>query len=632
MRSLYLLATIFVVNLSLAQEVSFQALLLDKTLTENADAIIRLDKTDVTLHSYDRMTVHKRFVVTILRKAGGHAIVNYAHYNAGSKLDDLQALVYNSSGKQIEKIKKKDFKDVSAVSGVSLYEDSRVKYFNYTPISYPYTIDFEYSYDTSNTAFMPRWTPVDDYRVSIEKSEYHLSNPGGIKVRKLQKNFEGYPIENTSTDNDIMYQLSSLPALKKESLEPSFMQSKPCLLVGLDKFQLAGFDGTGKDWNSLGKWQYDNLLIDKDKLSPNTVAKIGDMVSGIEDPIEKAKIIYKYVQENTRYISVQLGIGGWMPISADEVDRVKYGDCKGLTNYTKALLKSQGIESFYSVVYAGKGKRNIEKEFASMQGNHVILNIPNNGKDVWLECTSQTIPFGFLGNFTDDRDVLVITPEGGVIKHTPIYSDDDNKKITKASIVLDQQGNITADVAITSRGITYKGRSALERLPKEKKDKHYKEYWGNINGLTIAEMKSANNSGSVEYVENVKIEAQSYASIAGNDMLLKLNAFDASDFVPDRYRNRKQPFEIARSFENEDFYTIAIPDSYSLSNLPDPIKLDSKFGSYSVNISKNENDQLLYERKLLIKKGKYSKDEYEDYRNFRKKVAKNDNLKIVLTK
>lgn len=632
MRLYLLIATIFVANISFAQEVSIQSLLLDKTLTENADAVIRLDKTDVTLHSHNSMTVSKRFTITILRKAGNHAIVNYAHYNSSTRLKDLEAVIYNSTGKQIEKIKKKDFRDVSAVSGGTLYGDSRLKYFEYIPISYPYTIDFEYSYDTPNTAFMPRWSPIEDFRVSIERSEYNLSNPSDIEVREFQKNFDGYEIRNESQGKNLSYSVSNLRAVKKEILAPAFNQTKPCLFVALDKFRLEGVDGQGADWTSFGKWQYENLVKGRDKLPSGTIARVEKMLQGVDDPIEKAKKIYQYVQNNTRYISVQLGIGGWMPISAEEVDRVKYGDCKGLTNYTKALLKSQGIESYYSVVYAGKGKRNIEKEFASMQGNHVILNIPTEDEDVWLECTSQTTPFGFLGNFTDDRDVLVITPEGGMIKHTPIYSDDDNKKMTRADVVLDSQGNITADVAITSKGIAYNGRSALERLPKEKKDKHYKEYWGNINGLTITEMKSANNSGSVEYVENIKIEAQSYASMAGNDMLLKVNAFDGSDFVPDRYRNRKQPFEISRGYENEDFYTIAIPESYAISNLPGPIQLVSKFGFYSVNISKNENDQLLYERKLLIKKGKYSKDEYEDYRNFRKNVAKNDNLKIVLTK
>ncbi len=632
MRLFFLFALCFIATATSAQDVDFQSLFLDKTLTENADAVVRLDKTDITLNSHDNMTVSRRYVITVLRKAGNDAIVNYAYHDPKTKLRNLEVKVYNQSGKEIEKIKKKDFKDISAVSGGTLYGDSRVKYFEYTPISYPYTIDFHYSYDTPNTAFMPRWNPIDDYRVSVEKSEYRLLNSAGITVREFQKNFDGYEIKNESRENNIAYSVTNLSAIKRETLAPSLSESKPCLLVALDKFHLEGIDGQGSDWASFGKWQYDNLVKGRDQLPSETIAKVENMLAGINDPIEKARKIYEYVQNNTRYISVQLGIGGWMPISAEEVDRVKYGDCKGLTNYTKALLKSQGIESYYSVVYGDQGKIDIEKDFASMQGNHVILNIPNGNEDIWLECTSQTSPFGFLGYWTDDRDVLVVTPEGGMIKHTPLYSDNDNYKVTKANIELSEEGSIVADVSITSEGIAYDSRSVLEKLPKDKKDKHYKDYWDNINGLKIAEIKSSNDTGSVKYVENVKIEAQSYASKAGNDMLFKVNAFDNSGNVPDRYRNRKQPFEITRGYKNEDRYTIALPRSYSLERLPEPIKIESQFGAYSVNISKVSEDELLYERVLLIKKGKYPKEEYEDYRNFRKSVAKSDNLKIVLTK
>ena len=81
--------------------------------------------------------------------------------------------------------------------------------------------------------------------------------------------------------------------------------------------------------------------------------------------LEKAKIVYRYVQDNTRYISVQVGIGGIQPIAAIEVDELKYGDCKGLTNYTQALLDIAGVESFYTIVQAGKEIVDFDSDFAS---------------------------------------------------------------------------------------------------------------------------------------------------------------------------------------------------------------------------------------------------------------------------
>ena len=79
---------------------------------------------------------------------------------------------------------------------------------------------------------------------------------------------------------------------------------------------------------------------------------------------------------------------------ASDVDKLGYGDCKALTNYTKTLLDAVDVESYYTVVYGGKRIRNIDKEFSATEGNHVILCLPNEEDYIWLECTSQKTPFG----------------------------------------------------------------------------------------------------------------------------------------------------------------------------------------------------------------------------------------------
>ena len=42
----------------------------------------------------------------------------------------------------------------------TLYSDSRVIYYDYTPVSYPYTYELEYEYESSSTGFIPRWYPI----------------------------------------------------------------------------------------------------------------------------------------------------------------------------------------------------------------------------------------------------------------------------------------------------------------------------------------------------------------------------------------------------------------------------------------------------------------------------------------
>jgi transglutaminase-like putative cysteine protease len=74
-------------------------------------------------------------------------------------------------------------------------------------------------------------------------------------------------------------------------------------------------------------------------LPEETKAKMRALIGDEKNPIMKAKLIYDYVQQKSRYVSIQVGIGGWKPMDASDVDRLGYGDCKGLTNYTKALWR-----------------------------------------------------------------------------------------------------------------------------------------------------------------------------------------------------------------------------------------------------------------------------------------------------
>ena len=289
------------VTLQAQQDVNYQSLLLDASLTENANAVVRVDETEITLLSDKKMSVRKKRVVSVLKSAGQSAINPYAYYDLVTKIKDIEVLVYNQQGKEIKKIKKKDFKDVSAVDGGTLYSDSRLKYFEYVPTSYPYTVAFSYTYETANTAFIPKWSPVDDYKVSTEKSSYKLMYPEGTVIRKKEKNFDGYPITNLSSGNIVHYELVNMPAARQEMLSPSFYEIEPQLFVGLNKFNLAGVNGEGEDWASFGKWQYERLLQERDVLPQATIEKMNALVQGVDDPIEKAKKIYQYVQDNTRY-------------------------------------------------------------------------------------------------------------------------------------------------------------------------------------------------------------------------------------------------------------------------------------------------------------------------------------------
>ena len=631
---LILVSTLSIIS-TFSQKVNYTSLLIPSKLKENANAVVRDNSTIITIESVNKMIVNKRKVITVLNKLGNRYAGMYESYDNSTKITQLSVVIYDAFGKQIKKYSKSKFLDVSAVSGGTLYSDSRVKYIDYTPVSYPYTIVFESEYKTSSTGFLPSWYPIQGYSVSVEKSQYQLINPLRIKINKKEKNFTKYPIENNHTDYELFSVMKKQEAIEYEANSVSFSDIMPKLMVVPEYFQTDGVKGNYSNWKELGSWMNNKILFGKTDLDQATKLKVLSLVEGINDPIEKAKIVYKYMQNKTRYISVQVGIGGIQPIAAGQVDKVSYGDCKGLTNYTKALLDVVGVKSNYVHVEANKDNNvSFENDFASLaQGNHVILNIPNKGKDIWLECTSQTMPFGFLGDFTDDRNVLVMTPEGGVIKRTPAYKNETNLQEINAKIQLEENGNLTATLNRVSKGLQYDDRSFYETLAKEELIKRYKSrVWSYNNNLEVASVNLVNNKEKVIFKEDLKISIKSYASVNEQEYLFRVNIFNKETFVPKRYRNRKLPLKISRGYKDIDKYEFTLPKGYVLSILPKEKEISTKFGAYKVTFTKINDTSFKYNKTIIIKEGVYSKEDYKSYRSFRRSIAKYENLRIAITK
>lgn len=619
--------------ISSAQKSEYSIITLTDSLKENANAVVRLNQIDIVISSQRSMNIKTKRVVTVLNSNGLEAIEALIFYNKSIAVKNIVVTVHDAFGMEKKKIKRGDFKDVSAVGGSTLVSDSRCIYLDYTPIQYPFTVVFESERETSNTAFIPQWMPLNDYAVSVEKSILNVNFPSNLGFKCKEFNFSNFNIKKTvNTSTQLSYIASNIEAQKEEAKSPSYNVLFPRVMMGLELFHLEGVDGMAKTWTEFGKWYNEKILHGTTDLPEATRAKIKALVGTETDPIKKAQIVYKFMQEKSRYVSIQLGIGGWKPMLAADVDRLGYGDCKALSNYTKALLSAVEVPSYYVVLYGDSEKRNIEADFVSVQGNHVILAVPNKEKYIFLECTSQVDPFGYQGTFTDDRDVLVIKPDGGEIVKTTVYEDVGNTQISKGTYSIDENGNFSGKIGIVSEGIQYNQKFHNEKLSPTEMEKFYKEYWNTINNLKINKITFKNDVDKVSFTENANLSAVDYGKISANKMMFAVNAFNPFTQNVKRIRNRKNPLEIQRGWIDEDEIEIALPASFSIEFLPQNVEINGKFGEYKTEIIKKDNTNIIYKRKFLLKKGLYTNKEYDEYRLFIEQISRNDNAKIILTK
>ncbi len=618
--------------MAFAQDSYHSVLNLPENLKTNAYAVVRLNDVQIDLDNPYKMTIERHRIITVLNKYGNaYAEINVG-YNKHSSIKSIKAVIFDAFGKEIKKIKSKDIKDYSN-SGGNMYSDNRIKNYKYIPISYPYTIDYTTILENENTAFYPRWHPIIGYYASTQESHFTINYPiNDLRIKIKENNLSGYNIKNTSTPGHIDYSAKLLPAIEVESLGPEFMSFAPNVALAPNKFNLSGIHGVANNWKELGDFIYSHLLFGRDNLTPQTKSEIQNLVKGIDDPIERARKVYTYMQNKTRYISVQIGIGGWKPMSAEKVDKMKYGDCKALVNYTQALLKEAHVNAYYTIVHA-KEKIDIDKDVVAMQGNHVILFLPTKKDTVWLECTTQKNPFGYVGDFTNDRDVFKIDPKGGsTIIHTKAYKNTENYQYTSGSYQIDDKGFIKGQVSIESAGTQFEYHFNITDENHEKVIKHYKSYFDNINNLSITDYKNKTDTLQNKFYEQVKLNASNYARKSGNRLLLTLNAFNKSSYVPKRITERLQPLVIENGFIDKDSIKISLPNSYKIEALPRPITIKSNFGIYKAKVTKLNDSTLIYKREYLLKQGQYPKESYEKFREFKKTIVHKDNSKAILIK
>lgn len=627
-----LLITFLFTSTIFAQKTEYSSLLISDSLKQNANAVVRLNQIDILISSQRNMNIKKKRVVSVLNEKGLESIDAYENYDKRRTVQNIQVTVLDAFGNEIKKIKRKDFKDQSAVDGGTLFSDGRIVYLDYTPTHYPFTIIYESEIETSTTAFVPQWFPLTDYLLSVEKSVLNVSYPENLGFRKMEFNFSNFQIKKTQdTSTQLSYIATHILAQKKEDYSPSFADIFPKVMMGLEFFNLEGVDGNAKTWGEFGKWWSDKILVGTDELSEETRAKMKALVGDEKDPIKKAKIVYKFVQEKSRYVAILEGIGGWKPMLVKDVDRLGYGDCKALSNYTKSLLNAVDVPSYYTKLYGSRDKENIESDFVSQQGNHIILTIPNGDNYVFLECTSQDDPFGYQANFTDDRDVLVLKPEGGEIIRTKNYENKDNSQTNKGTYSLDEKGGLSGTILMVSEGSQYSKSHIETKLPTEQ-ERHYKEFWDNISNLKINKTTFSNNKEKISFTENMEIVADNYGKVSNGKMIFVVNAYNQYTGSVKRIRNRKTPFEIQRGYYDTDEISINLPVGFSIESLPQPFESNTKFGEYKTEIIKKDNNNLIYKRSVFVKKGLYKNTEYDEYRLFMEQISRNDNAKIILTK
>lgn len=625
--SLILLSLCIIIS---AKELMYPVSEIPAALLQNAHTVMRVYKQEVEIKSEKSAVVSVTEVRTILNKNGEDNAYFNRLYSPMFKLSNIKGKVYNELGKQIKSLGGDDVIDHSAISGFSMYDDNRVKYIDPKYLTYPFTVEYTYTIDLNQTFTLPDWDH-DTENTSYENSIFIVKTPMSYSFRYKEYNLPKGVVKTTQENKDIYtWSITNLTAKTYEPMAAKLTPNYPLVRLAPNKFELGEIKGSTETWKDFGAW-LTNLLDKKDIISETTKAKMKELTSSCKTDFEKIKVVYEYMQKKTRYVNISIGIGGWQPFDAETVDKTSYGDCKALSNYTKTLLSSVGIKSYYTIVNAGSSQNDTEIGFPSNQFNHVMLCVPLEKDTIWLECTSQRKPCGFNGDFTDDRDVLIVDGENSKLVHTRIYPASENciNRSTKVNLTDIESGDATA----TSKYIGLCYDDMMPTYYADDADK-LKKITQSIELPSFSLTKFSlveNRSKTPSLDEHLNLTFTNYIKKMGDIALLPLNYMNRLSSIPDKVRNRKTDMCIRRSYMENDTVTYQLPKGYQVTDLPQKTELVSKFGKY-ISQSTQKGSEITYTRRFELTKGTFPAQDYTDFRDFLEQIATADGVVASLKK
>ncbi|KAB7733094.1 DUF3857 domain-containing protein [Rudanella paleaurantiibacter] len=621
-------------TLGVAQD-EYRASAIPAPLHTNAHAVIRRHETVFTVKAPGEATHRVRTVVTVLDAKGDDQAQLVVRYDKLSRVDDIWGALYGADGGLIKKLRKADIDDRSAYDGVSFLTDNRLKQaiFPRQP-SYPYTVEFVYETTERNLMFYPTWTPQSDENVSLEQATLTMVMPTNMPLRYKEVNMKT-PVERVAGNQQTVYRwaIQNQPALQLEPMAPPASELLSTVYTAPTTFEVQGYAGVMQSWRDLGRFYY-LLNRDRDQIPDALRQRVVQLTANEPTALGKIKKVYELVQQSTRYVSVQLGIGGWQTIEAGKVADTQYGDCKALTNYTRALLKAAGIPAIDALVRAGNGAPDIRTDFPSFQFNHVILCVPINQDTLYLECTDQSGVMGYNGTFTGGRHVLLVTPDGGKLTQTRHYSPTDNRQVRRIDVVLTADGNATAEARNLYTGIQQESRAQALVSKSQTEQRNWLLQRIVIPNYELTNFLLTEHRTPIPAVsENLTLSVRKWATPSGARLFLPLNLMSALDPVTPASAPRQFELDLDANWDWQDTDTVSyqLPASYTPEFMPAPVSIRSKFGDYTAQVSLKDG-RLIYMRQITVRRGRHPASAYAEWVDFRRRAARQDKVQVVLVK
>lgn len=610
------------------KRLSFIFILLTILLPISAQkAVVEDYSTDIICDKLTHAVMHFKKTTTILHESASDFGFFSCTCSKSNQLISFKGQVTDASGNIIRKMKIKDLKKTEYSPYLAI--DDYIMYLEYTPSSFPVTVTYEWELDCKdNLVEFPPFCPQTDYNVDVKRAAYHLAAPQELGVRYAFKNIS-QPAEvykNKAGAQVISLEMTDIPRVKKIPYTRPIYDRVPIAYFAPSLFVYYETQGSLSNWKEFGMWQF-GMLRGRDALPEDIRNEIHQLTDSLGDDRQKVEAIYNLLGKKTRYVAILFGIGGQRPASAIDVCSSGYGDCKGLTNFMRAMLQEVGITSNYTTI--STRNRQLLKDFASVgQMNHVILQVPMKNDTIWLECTNPQLPFGYVHGDIAGHDAIEVSRAGGRLVHIPAYPDSTNLARNQIRLQLDGSGIADIDVSSVFYNLRMESRIPVYKMGRDEQKKAIlRMLYAPQAEIDKSEFKMEGPVLSLD----AHVRSKNYTTATGKRLFVPVCPIRRDTSIPAVDEERLEDFYIETGYCDEDEIIITLPEGSEIEATPSDVIINESFASFH-SIIKRKGSQIIITNRLLVKSGTYDKSSYSRFIEFMKKVNTAYGQKVVLKK
>lgn len=605
-------------------------------------AVVLLEDKLLTVGPDGRITERYREVVKILRPQGRDYAHPVAWFNKDHKLLSFHIWSIGPDGHKYT-LKNDQIYERGAQEWGILYNDVRFRSADVPGSDPGGVVAYEYTMQVPMYAGVEAWDFQNE--IPTARSIFEVDLPSDWQYRALWRKYAS--VEPAQIEpNHFRWELTNIPGIDLESVPMA--PAEEALAARMEVyFSANALPPDPQLWTRIGEW-YTQLAARQTEGPADIANATRGLTSANADFMERIQKVATFMQQQIRYVGIEIGIGGLIPHPAEDVFHNRYGDCKDKATLMIAMLDAVGVRATWVMVDASRGV--VDPKLPSMMANHMIaaIEIPNGYQNPALKAvvtaksgkrylifdpTNPYVPIGLLPTYLQGSYGLLMAGAESEPIALPVLEPDSDTVNRTAVFTLAADGSLSGSVTVKRLGAS---SDDLRHTFSMNSDKE------NLQGLEDS-LRNDFSSFQVgkEEIENARnldqqlvlrydVTASSYAKNAGELLLVRPRVV-SSDAIALTDEPRRFPIEFASTGEWRDSFDVKIPAGYSVDDLPEPVSMETPFASYRSNI-KVDGDVLHYSREYIVKKLDLEPADYAELRKFESQIYTDESRSAVLKK